>query len=344
MAKANVLQDEGDEEEEFEGSRPWKYLVSALLLFAFLPIAWGLDLCSFLSPVVSLRMVRLGLTFVVYLFLVFSVVVWPATHLAYQQLAKIDVKALRVFSLWCFFTIPLLAFAGYRASFREVMDLHEVFLAVVPASLLAALAWEKTRREGWATLILAGATFLPIFLCNDVLGPFSVPWNYASSNSGFYLLRSLWPILAIGHTLVTDTPKTDRKVAEGRLRDFYFGLLGCFCYGVFLYLILPAAVAAHDKRPIAEYLNGNLAFLINLPVLMFLLLKRPIGYHVSLLLCAVELGLILSQLFGYFTHFESSFWDVSWLTYSGVILFVVGALLKFLLKPEIRALYRQSMS
>jgi hypothetical protein len=342
MAKVNVLQQVWDEEEDFVGPPPGKFVLSAFLLYAFLPIAWMLGLCTFLPIDGNVRPVRVGLYVFIHFFLIFSVVVWPVTNLAYKQLEKIDVKALRVFSLFAFFAIPIAAFACYQASFREVMDFHEVFLAVVPAATLAAITWEETRKSGWVTLILAGATFIPIFLCNDVLGPFAVLWKYASSNSGFYLLRSLWPILAVGHVLVVKEGKPNRKAAEGRLRNFCFGLLGLCIYGMFLYLVVPAAVAVYEKRPIADYLTGNLGFLINLPMLMFLLIKRPLGYHASLLLCAVEMGLILSQLFGYFTHFESSFWDVSWLTYSGVILVVVGALLKFLLKPEIRALYQHS--
>lgn len=221
---------------------PWKpALLLWAALFLYLPLGALLGLCSF-----SEWRFSLSLPFAMVLFFIGSgfVVFWPLSHLVMPSLPTVSLPAARVALLAGLACPPLFAFACYRGGYRDLMDAHEAFLAVVPPAVLASWLWEHTRRASWFVGFIVSALMISFFLVNDVLSGYETLTSYLSSSGGFYVLRSAVPMaVLIGGTLWLAKAPSERTT---RMRNVSIGCFAVACYGLVALGIVPATAALQE--------------------------------------------------------------------------------------------------
>jgi hypothetical protein len=291
------------------GVSPTRVLLVGSLLFAFAPVARLIHQCTFMwgarsfAPGYSLR-----LSF-------YFVCLWAAIHLmlirrlstmVYPPLEKKGIPALRVLVVTLFLALPLLSFAYFLSHYRDLMDLNEIFLAIVPGVVITAFIFELTRASIVSSLFLTSAVFVPLFLFNDILSPFVTLGNYASTSAWFYLWRTLLPLGAVwlavfswGKQIIPATQ------VDARLRNWIFSQWAILLYSVSATLLLPMVITYAQSKTLVW--PREFAWLAQGAALLCLLVRTRVAYRCAIVLSAgvVAIAVIRTGLF--FVHFEVSF-------------------------------------
>jgi len=121
----------------------------------------------------------------------------PVGMFAFPQIKRFPFLGMRWGMLFFLLSAPLLSFAYYKTGKMSEDHVTEIFLAVVPAAFLATVYFEKWERKWLITAWLTLGTFVPIFFINDLMGPYSTYFAYASRFEAFYYLRFLGPALSV---------------------------------------------------------------------------------------------------------------------------------------------------
>lgn len=115
----------------------------------------------------------------------------PMGFFALPQIKNFPYRGVRFGFLFVLIAAPLLSYAYFRAGRSLSGGTTEILLAILPAASIAVYVFERTERPGLLTAFLTVGTYLPLFVINDLLGPFSTYLSYASSEVFFYTLRAI---------------------------------------------------------------------------------------------------------------------------------------------------------
>ena len=329
-----------DIEDDFLPAIPYvKILLSLALLFAFIPLGGIFGQCNFFAgpaiggatPIFS-ALIQLG----IYGFLVHCGLVFPLVHQAYPALRNRSPAARGLIAL-ALISAPLISYAYFRGGVKEVMDVQEIFLMIVPGTALAVLFYEITERVWVLSAVLILATFIPLFLTNDLLCRFPTLLTYGSNGPGFYLMRTFSPVLSVWTAIFLTQGKSEHD--REPLRNLTAGLIGMVVYCIIAQGLIPITVALIEKNELSRYVLYSF-WGIPFLVAIALLTKRNlwtfrilfVGFSIQLLALTFALGI-------YFTNAATTFWDLVWLTQTLSMLFFTGLFLYTLSKKEVRQMF-----
>lgn len=174
----------------------WSPVLLAVLLSAFdegtrvmmgiKPMAWVID------PLIYLAFYGVA----IHLLLSF-----PLIQIGYAQTKSFKFPVLRLLTLFALVTAPLCSYAYYRAGNLSSGQWVEILLAVVPVTLVASLCYYRLERRWLFSAWIAVGTYVPVFLINDLMGPYSTYFAYASPYDWFYYFRYIGPMTGIVYFL-----------------------------------------------------------------------------------------------------------------------------------------------
>lgn len=177
------------------GNRVWTVLgIATLILFAYIPILHVAGLGRWMlggrwfsaTPVTSTL-----LYFVLYFIGIYGVVIWPATTLKRRNNAVACLLAV-------LFSLPLVSFTAWQGNARAWWEIADGALLIVPAAWLAVHCSLRTQKHFTAAFFLAGVTFLPVFVVNDILAPYPVLFGFSAKLASFpYWSRNIRAIAAL---------------------------------------------------------------------------------------------------------------------------------------------------
>lgn len=203
--------------ESFEDIEPAQHrrawLLAALslaTLFFFLPASAFLGWARFF-PGPRLLRPGVGPTLVFYLpiFLggIYFALLAPFLRAGFLVPLEKPLRLLAVLFLW---GLPLLSFAYWMGDFKNAFHAYEagwLFFGALAVPLI--LYW----RTGATAVLCVGVglgAFVPLFVVEDILGPFSPLWVYASEGPGLYFLRTFCVAAAVWIAAVGTVPKIGR--------------------------------------------------------------------------------------------------------------------------------------
>lgn len=147
------------------------------------PMAWAID------PIIYLAFYWAGIHF-----LLSS----PLTQFGYPATQTFKFPILRCATLFALLAAPLCSYAYYRAGTLSSGQWVEIFMAVVPSAAVASLCFYRLERKWLFSAWAAIGTYVPVFLVNDLMGPFTTYFAYASPYDAFYYFRYVGPAVGIG--------------------------------------------------------------------------------------------------------------------------------------------------
>ena len=287
-----------------------------ILYFAYLPLGYVLNLCTFDTGVRALGgspAIRVASYFVIYAFFVHFILVWPMTAFVYPQYRDKWVLPLRSLAVFLLLAAPLASFSYYLGTFREPLHYFEAALSVFPACLIAILYYEKAQR-GWVfSLVLSLFSFIPLMVTNDLLGPFPVFWNYATTDGGFYFLRVLSPLVALWVMIFLT-----RDSKPTRLN---------FSYGLIILASVLCGVRFWDFE-----------WLVFLFLAFFLTQKSQAMRYLSLVICLLQILMTATRLVVYLRLLDTTLWAlVSFAAQFSSLALLIWISLFLLKKPGTRS-------
>ncbi len=146
------------------------------------PMAWPID------PLIYLAFYWAGVHFLLS---------FPLTQISYGQTQGFKYPILRCATLFALLSAPLCSYAYYRAGTLSSGQWVEILLAAVPSAFVASLSFYRLERRWIFSALAAVGTYVPVFLINDLMGPFTTYFAYASPYESFYYFRYLGPALAV---------------------------------------------------------------------------------------------------------------------------------------------------
>lgn len=207
-----------DEWESHRAAKAWWLGAASLLtLLVFLPLGAALGWSRFFSgprlhttglwaTLAGLPLFWLG---------VHGVLLSPLVKSGFLKPGEKPERLLAAFVLCC---LPLVSFSYWLGDFRN--SLHAYDLAVFAFAALAiplAIFW----RTGSAAALSVGVAltaFIPLFVVEDILGPFSPLFVYASQQPALYSLRTLCVAAALGVATLTPVPVLGRVKRDPAFR------------------------------------------------------------------------------------------------------------------------------
>jgi hypothetical protein len=174
---------------------------AAAALYGFLPVGWATGLCRWSYGArggLPHPAWNLGFDLLAYFVGIHGLVVWPVAQWAYPQWGERRTLAVRLAVIFALLALPLLSFAHYVSAGADMTGGAEGAAVVLPALFVALYAFERTRDAWLFSSLLTVGTFPCLFLFSDTLGPFAGIWSYSATKLGFYGLRGLFPLLAVG--------------------------------------------------------------------------------------------------------------------------------------------------
>lgn len=184
-----------------EAPAKWGPVVrSAILLFLFVPIGFLFGLIRF-SPGARTAVPGYGLSltfnFVVFLGFTHFLLVQKWDTWVLPQIEQKTVPFVRVLCSFLLWAMPLVSFGYYLGHITQWKEAPELFLAVLPPTLIAAIFYEVQRKTYLSSLFLAVTSFTSLFLFNDVYAPFYTLTNFAAKGEAIYFVRLVCVGLAI---------------------------------------------------------------------------------------------------------------------------------------------------
>ncbi len=190
----------------------WKLLVLSLMtLFFFLPVSVLLGWAKFFSGP-RLLSPGLGPTILfylpAYLGAIYFMLLAPFLQIRFLRSYERPLRFIGVFLLW---GLPLFSFSYYLGDFKNSLHAYEVgWLLVAALGMPLVLFW----RTGNSAVLLLGiglGTFIPFFVVEDILGPFSPLYVYASQGPWMAFLRTGCVVGSLWIALFATVPVVGRK-------------------------------------------------------------------------------------------------------------------------------------
>jgi len=324
---------------------PWSAVaVVFLLLFVYLPLSFMMGQVRFSAGLAYLTLkyaVDPLIYFGFYAFFVHVFLIWPTTSLALKQWEKIPTRSLRVLVLTLLLSPPLISYAYFRGGVKDLMDLHDLFLAVIPPALVVSLLFEATRRVTLVSLFLSAATYLPLYVLSDVLSPMNTLFTYAPQGSTFYVLRSITPLLSIGATLFFIRLSQHQKEAPPQaILSVSVGLMALGVYGVLVSYGLPLAAAVWLQKNLGTYLFAESGAWLCIGIAILMIRGGAHAHKLSLAGAALGVAISLVGIARFAMTPEMSFWEISRFTYAICTLVTCAWMIVYLLRPSMRILLR----
>ncbi len=303
----------------------YRFPLAIFLLLSYLPIGWALGLCDFSwgAPALYENLGRaLCLRLAIYFSLCYFLVVWPAVQWI-DEPARRKWSAMTVATTCVLFALPpFLSYVYYLGGLRNLLELHEAVLTIVPAVLLGYLAFRMTGSALVFAFFVATLTFLPLFLINDVLSPFKVVVVFSPKGPELSFLRALCAVIALWAG--ASSRVTPRSLSQGALI--------LTAYGFLMNVLLPPLFAEAGRLDPAW---------INLVALSYFLVRPSrLGYGCVLAIVFIEMGRIVYASWVTFSQVRLEFYAISQFTQS-CLLFVLCAYVLVVLKGS-SYLLRQS--
>jgi hypothetical protein len=191
--------------------RAW--IVGALclvLVFAYLPLGWATGSARFFT---GPRMIFTGpgkifaLYFPAFALGVYAVLLSPLLRSGFLKPEQNPGRLVAALSLW---GLPLLSFAYWLGDFKGALHAYDLSIFIFAALTIPLALYWRTGSERVLAVAVALIAFVPLFVVEDILGPFSPLWVYASEGPGFYNLRTLCVAFALGLACTAPVPQIGR--------------------------------------------------------------------------------------------------------------------------------------
>jgi hypothetical protein len=216
--------DETFELDALEGRRERRaWVLGALCLgvaFAYLPLAKLLGAARYF-PGPRLALVGIGTTLGLHLPVfvggVWALLIAPLLHARFIVPEQKPVRLLAAILLW---GLPLLSFAYWLGDFRGALHAYDLCIFLFGALCIPLAIYWRTGASRVLVVGVALIAFVPLFVMEDILGPFSPLWVYASEGPGFYNLRTVCVAIALAVACLAPVPQIGRV----RFRESVFRL------------------------------------------------------------------------------------------------------------------------
>lgn len=185
--------------------KAWRAVaITFVVSWAFVPLAlllkdagWGHGARAYLPHApLELFFKMLFVYFGGFLFLIF-----PTAYLLYNEGTESWRGLPRVMLATFLMLIPVLSFAYSLGNFREALDYSETAVSLGLVLFTQVLIFEWTRSVLFFSIGTMLGIFMPLFVVNELLGPFPVYFSYAPHNMTLYLLHRLCAAAAAGYCL-----------------------------------------------------------------------------------------------------------------------------------------------
>jgi hypothetical protein len=243
-------------------------LFCVLLLQAYVPIAVGLGWASIHSgPLAELPSWGLVPGFVACFVVVHFAIVAPFLHSGSLKNGSSLGRSLFAAALW---SVPLFAFAYWVGDFKQALHAVDFSFSLL-ASLCTALILYRRAQSPWAlSLGVAAGVFFPLFVLDDILGPFNPAWVFSTLEPSVYLLRAVGTSVAVLSACFYPIPVLGR-VPSG-LGERRFALLLLTFVGGFLCLF-----ESSSFNEVPGPLSPDLNWIASLSLIFFLQRKDVFG-------------------------------------------------------------------
>ncbi len=136
------------------------------------------------------------------LFTIFFFLIFPTVHWLYSEGTEPFQGPARVIAVSTLLFLPTMAFAYYLGNFKVGLDYVETVMFLAVPIFTQVLLFEKERSPLVLTLGLFAGIFPPLFLMNDLMGPFSVLINYAPVDMTAYYMHRGLSVVAVAYACV----------------------------------------------------------------------------------------------------------------------------------------------
>lgn len=200
-----------DEWESRRHRRAWVLgAICLAILFAYLPLGKILGSARyFAGPRLALSGIAttLGFHLPVFLVGVWGILVAPLLQANFLLPEQKPTRLLAALVLW---GLPLLSFAYWLGDFRGALHAYDLSIFIFGALTIPLTLYWRTGSSQVLAMGVALIAFVPLFVMEDILGPFSPLWVYASEGPGFYNLRTLCVALALAVACLAPVPQIGR--------------------------------------------------------------------------------------------------------------------------------------
>lgn len=136
------------------------------------------------------------------LFATFFLLVFPTVHWLYSEGTEKLQGPARVIAVTTLLFLPVMSFAYYLGHFREAIDYVETALFLFVPIFTQVLLFEKERSPLVLALGLFVGIFTPVFVVNDLMGPFKTFYNYAPIDMTAYYMHRGLSVVAVAYACV----------------------------------------------------------------------------------------------------------------------------------------------
>ena len=175
------------------------------LTWLFLPLSRGMGVASLSLGELAFAphaVTSLLATAAVSLFATFFLLVFPTVHWLYSEGTEKFQGPARVMAVTTLLFLPVMSFAHYLGHFRESIDYVETALFLFVPIFTQVLLFEKERSPLVLTLGLFVGIFPPVFVVNDLMGPFRTLYNYAPVDMTAYYMHRGLALVAVAYACV----------------------------------------------------------------------------------------------------------------------------------------------
>ena len=128
-------------------------------------------------------------------------IVFPTAYLIYGEATEKVSGLTRVLFVSFLLCLPVFSYAYNAGNFRETLDYAETALSLGVGVLTQVLIFEWSGSVLVFTLGLSVTLFVPLFVVNELLGPYFVYFTYAPHNMTLYWLHRTLSVLAVAYCL-----------------------------------------------------------------------------------------------------------------------------------------------
>ncbi len=309
--------------------RAWGIAIGIMVvLFAFLPLAAVFSWARFFvsSQGNGSGLGQAAVAFVVFASALYLTVIAPFLHSGFLVPEEKPERLMVAFALWA---LPLASFAYWLGDFRNNLHAYDLVLFVFAALVAPLILYWRTGERAVLTLLTASIFFVPLFIIEDILGPFSPLFVYASDSTWLYTLRTLGVVLAITFAALIPVPRLGR--AKSRLPAFR---------AIVISLCLLAFVNDLSCWVWRDLESADFVWDFNwlgfLGMYYFFSRGDIFGRRAFVLVAALQAGSLLWQMIQVAGEWDSSVWTQGRLCYMAMgLVFSVNSLLFFLRRGKV---------
>ncbi len=198
------------------------FFVHQLYLLVAVVLGWA---SMHSGPLAELSVASVVPGFLACFFIVHFAIVSPFLHSGSLK-AGSPGRWLFAAALWA---APLFSFAYWVGDFKQALHAVDFSYSLV-ASLSVSLILYWRAKSGWALSFgIAAGVFFPLFVLDDILGPFHPVWVFSTLEPSVYLMRSVSTSFAVLAACFYPIPLVGRapsSLSERRFLLLLFSLLG----------------------------------------------------------------------------------------------------------------------